>query len=231
MIDFCLSCQKIENTNDVNDRVYELLLRTTKGTGFPANEFSKIITNTIKHKEYVSWITQGVESILDKNHGVKISLNLDHQELEYSETFNMLQNLVRYKERIIIEITEAIPFSRSTTYFTNINVAAFKKIKKLGYEIALDDTCEGMNSLGNLLHVLDMVDIVKISILELKRNIEETQLKNLLLCLADIFIAAGKKIIIEGIEDAPFSNWIRDNITELQQGYLFSKPFLIWPLE
>lgn len=49
--------------------------------------------------------------------------------------------------------------------------------------------------------------------------------------IAKITSKAGKELVVEGIEEAQFSSWVGENITQLQQGYLYSVPKIIWPRE
>lgn len=228
---FRLFGQKIENTLDKSDISYELLLRSKEGNTFPVNEFGKVVTDEELHKSYTLWFTETLVSILQNYPGYNFSFNLDHQELEYEDTFLMLQKLWKYRERLIIEITEIVPILRNTSYFTQINYAAFKQIKNLGFKIALDDVGQGMNSTGNLLQVLEMVDRIKFSTLIFQRSIDEAYMKKLIIFIADITYMAKKELVIEGIEDSVFSNWVNENITQYHQGYFYSKPQNIWPIE
>lgn len=228
---FRLYGQKIENTMNKEEKSYELLLRSQKGERFPVEEFSKIVTNRNLHLEYSGWFTDTLISILETYPTYQFSFNLDHQELEYADTYEMLSKLVKYKERLIIEITEIVPILRNTSYFTQINYSAFKQIKEWGFKIALDDVGQGMNSTGNLIQVIDMIDRIKFSTLIFQRNIDELYLKKLIIFIADISYMAEKELVIEGIEDEIFSKWVGENITQLHQGYFYSKPQNIWPIE
>lgn len=223
--------QKIENLVNKAEISYELLLRSEKNNSFPASEFGEIVANVTKHKEYISWLSDTLTLILNTYPQYNFSFNLDHQELEYEETFSMLEKLVIYKERIVVEITEIAPLLRNTPYFTSINMEAFQKIKDFGFKIALDDVGQGMNSTGNLLQVLDKIDRIKFSTLIFRKKIDEMYLKKLLIFIGDITYMANKELVVEGIEDSKFSEWINHNITQLHQGYYYSKPENIWPVE
>jgi len=161
---------------------------------------------------------------------INISFNLDHQELEYDETYVRLRKLLKFKSRITIEITETLPISRKTDYFSDINILAFKKLKSMGFKIALDDVGQGINSLGNMLRLLDIVDRVKFSTLNF-RYIGYLNVQVFLSMIAKITSKAGKELVVEGIEEAQFSSWVGENITQLQQGFLYSVPKIIWPRE
>lgn len=231
MVEFRFFCQRIKNTKNSNDKSYELLLRSADGASFPAEEFSKIVVNKEKHKEYLIWLEEAIKSVVERYPNKIFSFNLDHQELEYDDTFNMLKKLSKFKNRVIIEVTEVPPTLRNTSYYSHVNLSAFQKIKNMGYRIALDDVAEGINSIGNLFLLLDFIDRVKFSTLSFKCSMNEDQLKKFIVYISNIAKFAKKDLVIEGIEDDLFSQWVSENITHLHQGYIYSKPHNIWPVE
>lgn len=168
MYRFRLFSQKIENMSDNLEKSYELLLRHENRDVFPVKEFGNIVSDHNKHENFIIWFTDSILSILEAYPDINISFNLDHQELEYDETYVRLRKLLKFKSRITIEITETLPISRKTEYFSDINILAFKKLKSMGFKIALDDVGQGINSLGNMLRLLDIVDRVKFSTLNFR---------------------------------------------------------------
>lgn len=230
MYRFRLFSQKIENMSDNLEKSYELLLRHESRDVFPVKEFGNIVSDHSKHENFIIWFTDSILSILEAYPDINISFNLDHQELEYDETYVRLRKLLKFKSRITIEITETLPISRKTDYFSDINILAFKKLKSMGFKIALDDVGQGINSLGNMLRLLDIVDRVKFSTLNF-RYIGDLNVQVFLSMIAKITSKAGKELVVEGIEEAQFSSWVGENITQLQQGFLYSVPKIIWPRE
>ena len=76
----------------------------------------------------------------------------------------------------------------------------------MGFKIALDDVGQGINSLGNMLRLLDIVDRVKFSTLNF-RYIGYLNVQVFLSMIAKITSKAGKELVVEGIEEAQFSSW------------------------
>lgn len=128
---------------------FELLLRKEDNKNiFPKDSYLSMISQQEEHQQYVKWLQKTLTRILEANPTKRFSFNLDPQELEYEETFDLLENLKEYKQRLIIEITEKPPMKRNYPYFSAVNVEAFKKIAQYGYQIALDDIGQGINSFG-----------------------------------------------------------------------------------
>ena len=65
-----------------------------------------MISQQEEHQQYVKMAAKTLTRILEANPTKRFSFNLDPQELEYEETFDLLENLKEYKQRLIIEITE-----------------------------------------------------------------------------------------------------------------------------
>jgi EAL domain-containing protein (putative c-di-GMP-specific phosphodiesterase class I) len=162
--------------------------------------------------------------ILASNPTTSFSLNIDPQELEYAETFTLFEELVEYKERLIIEITEKLPLQRNYSYFSSMNIEALKTIYQLGYQIALDDVGQGVNSLDNVIAVKDYIDIIKFSSLSFRRKISEESLHDIIVLFASIASHLEKTFVVEGIEDQEFASWLEENISCYHQGYLYSTP-------
>ena len=88
---------------------FELLLRKEDNKNiFPKDSYLSMISQQEEHQQYVKWL-QNIDPNLEANPTKRFSFNLDPQELEYEETFDLLENLKEYKQRLIIEITEKPP--------------------------------------------------------------------------------------------------------------------------
>lgn len=224
--------QSIHNvqTNKVDS--YELLLRINNNSAnyFPKENHLKYVKEQRLHKKYTRWLKQTLQSILTTYPDVMFSFNLDHQELEYEETFQLLEDLQDYKRRLNVEITETVPLYRTSNYYHSINIDAFRKIAEMGYKVTLDDISEGMNSLGNLLQVKEYISRVKVSTLHFDCRIKEEELKKMLCFFSNMANFLSKELVIEGIEDASFASWLKDNISGFHQGYFYAKPKDIWAI-
>jgi FOG: EAL domain len=205
---------------------YELLLRVQGGKGnyFPKNEYISCVVDPKLHKQYIKWLENYLIRLMSNTEDMVFSLNLDHQELEYSETIDLLEKYSNYKKRLMIEVTEVAPINREGGYFSSINISAIQKIHNLGFRIALDDIGEGINSIGALYAIEDYVDRVKFSTLNFRKVLDDKQLKDLIILLSHSLKISGKEFVVEGVDDIIFSDWLQQEVKCLQQGYLFSIP-------
>lgn len=214
----------IQKKNTVES--FELLLRSEEVLGniFPKDKYVLCLSDEDTHREYLTWLAAEVISILGRHPETIFSLNLDHQELEYAATFEMLQQLQPYNQQLTIEITEVAPVQRTNGYFNTINRAAFKKINELGFKIAIDDVGQGINSFGNLLKVKDFIKRIKFSTLHFNRDISKESLEAYISFMDSIATELHKEFVVEGIEDEDFANWLTENTAGFHQGYFYSMP-------
>ncbi|THE12886.1 EAL domain-containing protein [Enterococcus hirae] len=204
---------------------FELLLRKEEDENiFPKDSYLFMLSHQEEHKRYVKWLQKTLIQILETNPDKRFSFNLDPQELEYEETFVLLEELRKYKKRLIIEITEKPPMKRNYPYFSSVNVEAFKKIVRLGYQIALDDIGQGINSLDNVLELKNYFHIFKFSALSFQKRVSEEILQKIIIIYADVARQLDKTFVVEGIENQKFAKWVETNISCYHQGYLYSTP-------
>lgn len=205
---------------------YELLLRQEgeAGNTFPKGAYESFIKNHDYHKSYSQWLENTLKELLYEESDNHYTLNLDHQELEYEETFTLLENLKPYRKHLSIEITETPVYDRSGGYFHNLNIMAFKYIASLGYKIALDDVTQGVNSIGNLLTVLPYISRVKFSLVHFKSCLNNALLVQLLLFLREFCNTFDKEMVVEGIENETTAQWLLEHNITIHQGYYYDLP-------
>lgn len=214
----------IDKKNEVDS--YELLLRKieTNTASFPQKDFIEFISDPVQHQAYTQWLQQTLKKILDAEPDLHYSLNIDHQELEYEDTFELLKNLSTYNQRLSIEITEIVPMKRSNYYFELFNKEGLEKIVELGFRIAIDDLGQGMNSITNMLSIKTYLYRVKFSLVHFKNCLSHENTKSLLLLMAKISFENDKEFVVEGIEDEKMSQWLINHNIYLHQGYLYNRP-------
>lgn len=193
--------QKIYSKIDNTQEEYELLLRYNINGKyiFPEQLFDILMTDHECHKLYIQKIDQILTRILEKDNCV-YSLNIDYQELFYSDTIHFLEKL-SHKDRLKIELTERIPLVRSNAYSELFPIETIKSLKKMGYVIVLDDFLSGINSLSSLIILEPWVSRIKFSTLDFKNILCTEQLLNYLLSMESIIKKFNKEIVIEGVEE------------------------------
>lgn len=217
--------QSINNVANGKVESYELLLRESfGGNAFPQKKFISFLVDHEKHMRYMKWLNVELKYLLTQHPNLEFSFNLDHQELEYEETFELLRSLAPYADRLAIEITEVSPIKRFNNYYSTIHVAAIKYIHELGFRISLDDVSQGVNSFGNLLQVKDYIYRIKFSAVPFAKTLCQDSLHQLILFFDSLAKELGKDFVVEGVEDVTFANWLKAQTTSHQQGYLYERP-------
>ena len=211
--------QKICDFTQNKTEEYELLLRCKSLTGFffPGEALTEVLSNHGQHELYMKQVSLLLHEQLAKDDCL-YSFNLDYQELYFEETFCFLENF-KYKDRLRIELTERLPISYKNKQKA---IEEIKKIKALGYRIALDDFLSGINTYKTLLALNPYIDRVKISALDFKKYLSNEELQKFIFDVVHTIEFLDKEIVVEGVEEeevlAAFpKSW-------LQQSFYFDKP-------
>ena len=77
---------------------------------------------------------------------------------------------------------------------------AFKKIAQYGYQIALDDIGQGINSLDNVLELKNYFQIVKFSALSFQKKVSEDILQKIIVLFASIAVQLDKTFVVEELK-------------------------------
>lgn len=125
------------------------------------------------------------------------------------------------RSRLILEITEIPTLRRYGQYGETINVLAFKRLKKLGYRLALDDLTTGNNSLGNLEITIQYLDRLKISYRHLEKMMTPDEIVLQIHLLQSIVGRHDMDLVVEGVETESVSDNLQTLGVSLQQGFLF----------
>lgn len=122
--------------------------------------------------------------------------------------------------KIIFEVTERDSIDELPTFIENL-----RKVRTLGFQIAVDDTGAGYASLHTISEILpDIIKIDRSVIQDIDTNsVKETMLKGLLLIAEEI----GSLVVAEGIEKAGEAEVLSRNKVHLAQGYFYAKPGLM----
>ncbi|MDT2741539.1 EAL domain-containing protein [Lactococcus garvieae] len=218
----CFFRQKIYNVNDSIQEEYELLLREEVSGKyvFPEQLFDELMSDRKLHKLYIEKVSKILNDLLMKEKAI-YSLNIDYQELYYSETLAFLESF-NYKEKLKIELTERIPLNRSNRYSEIVPQELIKSIQQMGYDIALDDFLLGVNSFRSLIDLNPYISRIKLSTLEFKNILEPEQLSYYLLAVEAIIKQFDKEIVIEGVEEETLLKTFPKEWK--QQSYYYSIP-------
>ncbi|WP_163468909.1 EAL domain-containing protein [Fusobacterium sp. IOR10] len=161
-----------------------------------------------------NWIDRGVKPI-------RISINLSRVDIYNPNLIKMMMVIInKYEvpiEYISLEITE-------TSYTENSKqlITVVKNLKKIGFNIEMDDFGSGYSSL-NMLEELP-IDILKLDIKFLETS---SKTKNNIGIL-NFVVGLGKwldlSLIVEGVETIEQVNYLKSIGYTYGQGYYFAKP-------
>ncbi|RUO63693.1 putative bifunctional diguanylate cyclase/phosphodiesterase [Pseudidiomarina insulisalsae] len=155
-----------------------------------------------------------------------ISVNISIQQLQRYDFPRVLKNLLQQThsdtKNLTFELTEGV--------FADIesqnNVLALQRLRDMGCEVAIDDFGTGYSSLAYLHRIpAGMVKLDRMFAADIVINKDKYELVQTVTRLCHTF---GKKIIIEGVENAAQVAVFRKLGVTVMQGYHFARPM---PLE
>jgi len=155
-------------------------------------------------------------------HPQKLFLNLSPGSIATAAACSMvplrrLEELGLPPERIVIELTEALPI-----HDLRVLARAVDVFRKMGFTIALDDLGEGFSSLRLWSELRpEYVKVDKHFIQDVSRDPVKHQF---LKSLCDIAAKTGAKVVAEGIELEADLAVVPDLGLDFGQGYLFGRP-------
>lgn len=149
-------------------------------------------------------------------------INLHPEELLDDDLFDEASPLGQMSERIYLEITERESLSKMTDAVDRI-----RRLKKLGFRIAIDDIGAGYSGLNSFVDLEP--DLVKID-MGLVRGINDCSRRRKL--VGSLVILARElqiEVIAEGVETEAELATLLELDCDLFQGYLFAKPGPAFP--
>ncbi|AEV94880.1 EAL domain-containing protein [Pediococcus claussenii] len=204
---------------------YEILLRKLdEETSFPTDLFKRVIKDDQSNALFLKWLGERLEQIFKVDTYFEYSINLDPQQLTYESTFDFLNKMKVFSSQLTIEITEAIPLKREVDgYFDYSLVPFLKRIKLLGFKLALDDVSSGINSLNMVWRCTKYISRIKLSVLHIEFN-DVSLAKKIINLWDNLSKVMNVELVIEGIESREFRDWISKNTDGFQQGYILAYP-------
>lgn len=229
---FQLYFQPKVNVKDNHIISYEILLRNKETFPYyPSSDMDEIIGNQEKHALFLSWFESQLINQLNLFPTLIYSINFTPKQLLYSETHTFLTNIITFKERVMIELTEDKIAYFCPIKYLNIEmidqeiISSLSLVKEKGYNISLDDVGSGGNSLEKVENYLPYIDQIKFSLIKYNSRLIEDETIQLFLKGWNSLAQKNKiELVVEGIENQETMNFLLSNNIYLQQGYFFGKP-------
>ncbi len=169
-----------------------------------------------------AWIKASRKSLknaLNEQKNRKIYINLEPCQMKFESIWRFLEEIREaYHDHVAIEITER----RETIHSLDYLDREIQRLKKVGFELAIDDVCAGSNSYAFIKRQLKVVSRIKLSLLLFKDEDYE-----LMMSFVNAWLAFAKKhhltFVIEGISNRQLAKKFAGNPVILQQGFYWGK--------
>ncbi|OZM58020.1 hypothetical protein CIB95_00090 [Lottiidibacillus patelloidae] len=204
----------------------EALLRwNDKSEGFISPmEFIPIAENNGTIIQIGKWVLeeacQQAKKWFDEGHPITVSVNVSVIQFKHINFVQTVKDaLLKTKlppQYLILEITESLLISPDET------IEVFHELKELGVKISLDDFGTGYSSLSVLVNLpIDELKIDRSFVIDMMRSEKKRSIiKNIIKLGNDLNIST----VAEGIETEDDLSFLKGELCELGQGYLFLKP-------
>ncbi|MCA1031623.1 EAL domain-containing protein [Bacillus timonensis] len=222
--DISLLAQPIIDVSTKEIKAWEILTRGPKGTSYesPVHLFSIASQTGLLYELELIVLEKALKLIVETNVKHDVFINFTPRTLgNHRFTRAVKKLLLKYPQidpkRIIFEITERDEIEELEFFIANI-----RRLRSLGFQIAVDDTGAGYASLHTISEI--MPEIIKIDrsvIQNIDTNaVKESMLKGLLLIAKE----TGSLVVAEGIEKEEEAAVLFRNNVDLAQGYFYAKP-------
>ncbi|WP_018754827.1 bifunctional diguanylate cyclase/phosphodiesterase [Paenibacillus terrigena] len=158
---------------------------------------------------------------------MRVAVNLSARQF-------LKKNLVQFVENVLEETGLApdyleLEITEGTMLDVQRSTDALEKLKKLGVHIAIDDFGTGYSSLSYLTNFpLDKLKIDQSFIRDMPTNLNNKAIVSTIISMARHL---NLQVIAEGVETEEQLHFLRDEICDEVQGYLFSKPLSVEEME
>lgn len=188
-------------------------------TFIPIAEKSELIITL--GKWIISRACQVAQELADKNHDIKVSMNLSPSQVYDEDLYNYLcACITKYNvdpKRLEIEVTEGVLVEN----YTNTDIL-LNKIRDYGLTVSVDDFGTGYSSLSYLKKL--PIDYLKIDRSFVQDIATDENDKAIVKAVIGMAHNLNLKVIAEGVETTEQLDFLIDNDCNSVQGYLFSRP-------
>lgn len=209
---------QVDQNLDAEINTYEMLLRNADGR-FPGMDFLNHLATEDGNKQWIGVGRQSLHNFLKDQPARRVYINLEPCQLNFESIWQFLAEVrQQYAPQVAVEITERRKDVHDIDYLDD----QIKRLKKMGFDIAIDDVCAGSNSYAFIVRQLDVIKRIKLSLLLFKNEDKQTR-KDFVKAWMDFAAAHHLDFVIEGISDKKIAREFAGNPDVLQQGFYWGK--------
>ncbi len=187
--------------------------------------FMDVIKGTSQYIKMSKLVFQYVFETLEKHPEIKVSVNVDLDDLNNKEMLNLIREYLKKHHKLAERLTFEILEEHEIKDYDKVQ-DIFKELKTYGSKIALDDFGSGFASYGYLIR-LD-IDILKIDgtlIKELQKN--PLRAKEVLRSINELANTFGYEVIAEFVSHEDIYETVKELGIAYAQGYYLGEPQLL----
>ncbi len=218
-----MAYQPIVSWSDRTVFAYEALLRSTEATLPHPGAILAAAEKLGRVHELGRAIRKAVAGAAADMRASQLFVNLHTIDLNDEELFSAEAPLSKLASNVVLEITERASLDEVADV-----QARLKRLRSMGYRLALDDLGAGYAGLTSLAQLRP--EVVKLD-MSLVRDIDKNSTKQKLVgSMARLSREMGMLVVVEGIETIGEREAVVGLGCDLLQGYLFAKPGRPFPL-
>lgn len=221
--EFLLHYQPVYRIQDEKLVGFEALLRwkSPEGSLISPSKFIPLLEEMGLIREVGRWVMREAFKRAKRWSGVFMSLNVSPSQFLDRRFVNRVVEVLKETEapasRITLEITET-----SLMQNPEDSIRTLKRLKSLGFKLAVDDFGTGYSSLSYLKKL--PLDIIKVDMTFIQNVVSSNVDRAIISSIVTLSKSLGLSTLAEGVETREQLQVIKELGCDLAQGYYFGKP-------
>ncbi len=202
---------------------YEMLMRMVNKSGeiVSPNHFLPSIRNTQLYVALTSIVLQKAIEVLQSNHTIHLTVNLDLQDLLNQEIITMLEETFGHQKELAKRLTVEILEHEEIKDFDAIK-QSIDCLRRIGFEIALDDFGSGYANFSYLINL--NIDLLKIDGTIIKNINNNTTVFNIVKAIVSFAKSMGMETAVEMVDSKAVCDTVVALGVDYLQGYYLGEP-------
>lgn len=157
---------QVDQNLDAEINTYEMLLRNAENR-FPGMDFLDSLAREDGNQQWIDAGWQSLKYFLADRPDRRVYINLEPCQLNFESIWQFLDEVrALYGPQVAVEITERRKDVHDIDYLDD----QIKRLKQMGFDIAIDDVCAGSNSYAFIVRQLNVIKRIKLSLLLFKNE-------------------------------------------------------------